>query len=77
MTQPLCETCKFWAKDAAATAQSAGPAVGLCRVNPPTIMVRQDDRGVFAGRSTMTMIPVGMWPPTEADDWCGRHERAR
>lgn len=46
---PCCRVCRFW--DA-----RRGAADGLCRKNPPTVIVA---------------VSRGVWPKTKPDDWCG------
>jgi hypothetical protein len=61
MRQGNCKNCHFWAYDTDAH-QASGNAVGLCCVNPPTIIMHP------------TGQPMACQPTTGAEQWCGRHE---
>ena len=60
MTQPTCETCRWWDRFDLRSMQD----VGYCRIGPPNNYtslveaVKQRD---------------GLWPMVNADDWCGEH----
>lgn len=53
--QPQCAECRHY------DPQEGGAGRGLCRQQPPAVVVRQ---GKVAGQ----------WPPVLEDDWCGAFE---
>lgn len=63
MTQPTCETCRFW-RDSGRDVQTIGRALhakqGICRKNAP---VADPGMGGYA-----------IWAMTKSLDWCGEHE---
>lgn len=61
--RPTCGGCRFW-KPAAGGDSRAG--WGQCRRMPPTLPELEDDK----------LVHVGVWPHTDAADWCGEWEAA-
>jgi hypothetical protein len=55
---PCCRTCRFWRQ---AGRGGPGPDWGLCKRMPPVLPEIDDEK----------MVHVGIWPSTEAKDWCG------
>ena len=59
---PGCQNCRFWRR---AGRDGPGPDWGQCKRMPPVLPEIEDDK----------MVHVGIWPSTEARDWCGEWER--
>jgi hypothetical protein len=61
---PICMTCRYWEHPSDFPHEINNPdqIMGLCRRNPP---IPADPKSRF-----------GVWPITEADDWCGEHQGA-
>ena len=55
---PGCCNCRFWRR---AGRDGPGPDWGHCKRMPPVLPEIDDDK----------MVHVGIWPSTEAGDWCG------
>lgn len=53
-----CWNCRFWRR---AGRDGPGPDWGQCKRMPPVLPEIEDDK----------MVHVGVWPSTEASDWCG------
>ena len=53
-----CWNCRFWRR---AGRDGPGPDWGQCKRMPPVLPEIEDDK----------MVHVGVWPSTEAKDWCG------
>jgi hypothetical protein len=53
-----CWNCRFWRR---AGRDGPGPDWGQCKRMPPVLPEIEDDK----------MVHVGIWPSTEASDWCG------
>lgn len=53
-----CGNCRFWRR---AGRDGPGPDWGQCKRMPPVLPEIEDDK----------MVHVGVWPSTEAKDWCG------
>jgi len=62
MTQPKCETCKWWTPF-----QSPSPD-GLCRKRPPQAFYGEGMDNGFSYRFCETV-----WPTTNRADFCGEH----
>ena len=62
--QPGCWNCRFWRR---AGSDGPGPDWGQCKRMPPVLPEIEDDK----------MVHVGVWPSTEAKDWCGEWELRR
>lgn len=58
-----CRTCRFWRQ---AGRGGPGPDWGLCKRMPPVLPEIDEDK----------MVHVGIWPSTEAKDWCGEWQLA-
>jgi len=53
-----CGTCRYWKRAADADPQAGW---GQCRRMPPTLPDVSDEK----------LVHVGVWPHTDAGDWCG------
>lgn len=56
-----CSRCKHWV---AAVVTDDGESYGECRRNPPTIVTQ-------AVKCGDQMHPIGEWPVTESEQFCG------
>jgi hypothetical protein len=59
---PGCWNCRFWRR---AGRDGPGPDWGQCKRMPPVLPEIEDEK----------MVHVGLWPSTEAADWCGEWQR--
>ena len=57
-----CCNCRFWRR---AGRDGPGPDWGQCKRMPPVLPDIEDDK----------MVHVGIWPSTEAGDWCGEWQQ--
>lgn len=57
-----CWNCRFWRR---AGRDGPGPDWGQCKRMPPVLPDIEDDK----------MVHVGLWPSTEAADWCGEWQQ--
>jgi hypothetical protein len=55
---PGCQNCRFWRR---AGRDGPGPDWGQCKRMPPVLPEIEPEK----------MVHVGIWPSTEAKDWCG------
>lgn len=55
-----CGNCVFWEKD------EAEESLGECHRNVPQVVTLPDEDG--------RLIPVAVFPATDADQWCGEHQ---
>lgn len=62
-----CATCVWWQRR-----WTAGGGVGVCRVNPPTLLLEGQEFSAVTGSHDMYL---GTWPVTAGTDWCGRWSR--
>jgi hypothetical protein len=53
-----CGSCRFWWRE---KSRRGGLGWGQCRRMPPALPIVRTDK----------LKLVGIWPETEADDWCG------
>jgi len=65
MTQPICETCRFWKPPFQEN------NFGQCRRHAPAVrLIRLDGDGCL----TETRDAEVVWAETDVDDWCGEHQ---
>ncbi len=55
-----CKDCRFWRKEG----KGEETSFGKCRYHPPSLLFKGEP---FSER--------GIWPTTEATDWCGKGEK--
>ena len=58
MTRGTCATCTFY-----------HTVYGQCRLNPPTLVVKESQRTPDIGKSVPAQYE-SKWPTVDADDWC-------
>jgi hypothetical protein len=68
ITQPACSRCRY-----ATFATQMGAKALFCHAEPPTLAMLPAQRNVHARDIGFNM--AGMWPPVEADGWCGKFEQ--
>lgn len=63
MSNPTCETCRWWDTD-----NWSGEELGYCRKAAPTAWLREiADESLDTRRDTV-------WPVVSRTDWCGEHQ---
>lgn len=72
MIQPRCDQCRWW---------EDRDGMGICRRNPPTIVVEIMNAYIRAGDDHLEEHPSdlagGHWPQTVGEeDWCGEFQPA-
>ena len=62
----VCRNCPFW--------QHKDVQAGECRAESPRVFpMTQRVRNPISGTEEVSPGAAGMFPPTSADGWCGKH----
>lgn len=68
MTQPTCETCRWWKPNEGSeyADDNGAPLMGDCRRRAPALWSFESTRSYLTGE------PI--WPVVDNVDWCGEHQ---